>query len=437
MRGSMEVIDPARRQVSARQRAWLERESQQWQSEGTIDAAARAAILSRYTAESDERRGLIAVVLLAVGMCSVGLLLLIGYNWDVIPRTAKLAIVIGAVAAAFGGSALAYAREKRGVAETLAFFGTLLLGNAIWLVSQVLHIQGRYPDAFLWWALGTLACATLVRSQWIGSLAGLLLFAWIATEGELSGGPDAEFFVLWPVAIAAAYSLRSSLMVRILAPQAAFAAFFSLMDESHSAFWQGGIMLIGAALYSVGRWHRSDERMGAAWQGSGLLVLLLMSIPLMFVEIHMSIAARGADPAAVAVALCAAVVAGSAAWRAARTAADTGVLITTAAVTVWTLASWSGWFGTAAGFAMAGTVLFSILALVMAVALIRTALLSSSVTDLGAGLSFGIVFLIVRWTSVIQNMLWSGLLMVAAGAGLLLVARLWRSRQRVEAGRVS
>lgn len=433
----MQVIDPPRRQVSTRQRAWLERETADWQADGTIDAASRAAILSRYTAESDERRGLIAVVLLAVGMCSVGLLLLIGYNWDVIPRAAKLGIVIGALAAAFAGSAFAYAREKRGAAETLAFLGTLLLGNAIWLVAQVLHIEGRYPDAFLWWALGALACATLVRSQWVGSFAGLLLFAWIATEGEMSGGPNAEFFVLWPVAIAAAYSLRSPLMIRILAPLAAFAMFMSLMDNSNSAFWQGGIMLAGAALYSVGRWHGAESRMRYAWQTSGLFVLLLMSIPLMVTEIHKSLTPRNADPAAVAIAVVAALVASSFASRASRTPADTGVLVTTAAVTAWTFASWSGWFGSAAGFAMAGTVLFSILALVMAVALIRTALLSSRVTDLGAGLLFGIVFLIVRWTSVIENMLWSGLLMVAAGAGLLLVARLWRGRQRLATGRVS
>ena len=166
----MQVIDSPPRQVSARQLAWLDKESRQWQADGTIDDAARAAILARYTAESAERRGMVAIVLLAVGMVSVGLLLLIGYNWDQIPRLAKLTIVIGAVAAAFGASALAYAREKRGVAETLAFFGTLLLGNAIWLVAQVLHIEGRYPDAFLWWGLGALACAD-ARAVGVGRCA--------------------------------------------------------------------------------------------------------------------------------------------------------------------------------------------------------------------------------------------------------------------------
>ena len=70
---------------------------------------------------------------------------------------------------------------------------------------------------------------------------------------------------------------------------------------------------------------------------------------------------------------------------------------------------------TTAGFAMSGTVLFSILTLIMAVALIRTALVSNRVTDLGAGIVFALLFLIVRWTSVIENLLWSGLLLVGRG----------------------
>lgn len=431
----MQVIDSPPRQVSARQRAWLDQESRQWQADGTIDDVARAAILARYTAESAERRGMVAIVLLAVGMVSVGLLLLIGYNWDQIPRLAKLTIVVGAVAAVFGASALAYAREKRGVAETLAFFGTLLLGNAIWLVAQVLHIEGRYPNAFLWWGLGALACATLVRSEWVGALAGAVLVAWVGGEGELSGGPGLEFVILWPLAIAVAYSLRSSLMIRIVAPLAALAMFLSRMDHSHSAFWLGGIALIGAALYGIGRWHEAESRMQRAWQGSGLLVLLIISIPLMITAIHKDLASRNAGLSTVSIALAAALVAGAAAWRRPRTPADNALLATTAGTAAWAVASWSGWFGTTAGFAMSGTVLFSILTLILAVASIRTALVSNRVTDLAVGILFALVFLIVRWTSVIENLLWSGLLLVAAGAGLLVVARLWRRRPKAGRGR--
>lgn len=433
----MPVIDSPRRQVSSKRLAWLESESQQWQDAGAIDPAARRAILERYTAESSERRGMLALILVAVGMCSVGLLLLVGYNWDQIPRAAKLAIVIGAVVAAFGASAIAYAKGRLTVAEVLAFAGTLLFGNAIWLVAQVLHIQGRYPDAFLWWGLGVLACAWLVRSKWVGVEAAALLLLWVAFEGDFSGHPSFAFLAFWPLAIAVAYSLRSSLMIRIAGPAAALWVFFGGSDASHSAFWLGGIALVACAFYSAGRWHQPGSPMRYAWEGSGLLILLLAIMPLMATEMHTMLEPRHADALRVAIAAGAVLAIAWAARRPSRTPADNGVLVVAGATAAWTMTSWWGVLGSTHGFAMSATVLFSILALVMAVSLIRTALVTSREWDLGAGVMFAVVFLIVRWVSVIENLLWSGLLLLAAGAGLLIVARLWRGRARVAAGRVS
>lgn len=435
----MDVIDSPRRQISSRQLAWLDRESQHWQDAGAIDPAARGLILDRYTAESDERRGMIALILVAVGMCSVGLLLLIGYNWDQIPRAAKLALVIGAVAAAFGASAIAYAKARLMAAETLAFFGTLLFGNAIWLVAQVLHIQGRYPDAFVWWGLGALASAWLVRSKWIGVEAAVLVLVWVALEGEFSARPAFAFLLVWPLAIAVAYSLGSSLMIRVAAPVAALWVFLGGVDGSHSALWLGGLALTGCALYGAGRWHKADSPMRHAWEASGLIVLLLVFIPLMITSIHKDMVRGNAEPVAIAIAGIAALAAWAASVRPARAASDNAVLAVSAATAVWAIASWLGVFGSGALFAMSATVLFSLLALVMCVSLIRTALGTGRIADLAAGVLFALVFLIVRWTSVIENLLWSGLLLFSAGAGLLVLARLWRTRARAAgaAGRVS
>lgn len=433
----MQVLDSPRRHVSSRQLAWLEQESRQWQDTSLIDSAVRTAILDRYTAASDERRGMVALILVAVGMCSVGLLLLIGYNWDQIPRAARLTIVIGAVAAAFAASAVAYARERLTVAETLAFFGALLFGNAIWLVAQVLHIEGHYPDAFLWWGIGVLACAWLVRSQWVGTLGAALVLVWVAAEGDFTAGPSLAFVVLWPLAIGVAYSIRSSLMIRVAAPAAAFWMFFGGTDHSHSALWLGGIALAGCALYGTGRWHDPDSRMRRAWETSGLIVLMLVLIPLMISQFHKDIAPGGATWLLATIALVAGLAAGAAAVRPSRTPADDGVLATSAVVTVWTLVSWSGLFGSTPGFALSATVLFSVLTLGLALSLIRTALRTSRETDLAAGVVFAVIFLVVRWTSVIENLLWSGLLLLAAGVGLLVIARMWRGRTRTAVGRVS
>jgi hypothetical protein len=80
--------------------------------------------------------------------------------------------------------------------------------------------------------------------------------------------------------------------------------------------------------------------------------------------------------------------------------------------------------------ATAGAILFSLAALAVCVGFVRVALVSGSAVHLSVGVLFAILFLIVRWVSVVGNLLWSGVLLLAAGGGLLLLARLWRGRGR-------
>jgi hypothetical protein len=97
---------------------------------------------------------------------------------------------------------------------------------------------------------------------------------------------------------------------------------------------------------------------------------------------------------------------------------------------MWALVVWFGVFDDRVTGARIATVAFSVLALVMSISLIRTALTSSEVLHLTFGVGFALLFLIVRWVSVIENPLWSGLLLLTSGGGLLLVARLWRHRRQ-------
>ena len=98
-----------------------------------------------------------------------------------------------------------------------------------------------------------------------------------------------------------------------------------------------------------------------------------------------------------------------------------------------------GWFGcVAAGLvggpttARLGTILFSVLSLVLAVGLIRAALRLDSTASLILGVGFALAFLIVRWVSLIDSMLWSGLMLLMASAGFFVVARLWRGRRQLQ-----
>ena len=159
---------PPLRKLSRTTFEWLDAESRRWVADGALDEPARARILSQYETHTSPHRGTMALTLIAVLMCGIGVLLVIGYNWDRISAAVKVAMIMTSVAAAFGGAALAYARRHRTLGEVLAFAGTLLFGNGIWLIAQVLHIQGHFPDAFLWFSIGALSAAVLVESAAIG-----------------------------------------------------------------------------------------------------------------------------------------------------------------------------------------------------------------------------------------------------------------------------
>jgi uncharacterized membrane protein len=408
---------------------WLQRESSRWVSDGIVDDVSRARILSGYDTEPARHRGTMALASIAVLMCGIGVLLVIGYNWDRILPAVKVAIILTAVAAAFGGAAAAYARNRRMLGEVLAFSGTLLFGNGIWLIAQALHIQGHFPDAFLWFSAGAFATAFLVESTAIGIGAALLAGIWLGAEGSFYAHPIYPFLVLWPVAVWIAYRLRSTVIVRMLGIVAALWVLIATVNESHMVAWPGPVALIACALYAAGRWHDDESEMGDAWRTSGLAVLLPVMIPLMVGGMHREIRAE-APISTIIITVVAAAAAFSALGRPVRIPADWAVLLTAGAAAAWTGIVWSGLFTRGWWLTTGSTVLFSALALLLCVTLIRSAFRSNRTGELAFGVLFGLGFLLVRWTSVIENLLWSGLLLLVTGGGLLFVANLWLHRDR-------
>lgn len=427
----MTDADPeAPAEISRARRAWLDTQSALWRDRGLIDESTRAAILGRYTTESSEHRSLMALVLLAVLMCGIGLLLLIGYNWARIPAGVRVAMICAAVAAAFAGAAIAYGRGRTVAGDVIAFAGTFVFGNGIWLIADVLHIRGHFPDAFFWFAAGALAVALLLRSWLIGIGAAVLFGLWIFAEGVTSPRAAFVFLPIWLVLAAHAYRVSSPVMLRLVAILAPAWVFAATQEASDGPVWLGATTLAAAAVYAAGMWRRTPDRWNAAWQDSGLFVLLIMLAPLMQKDVHDHINADSASAASIAIAAAAGAAALSGVLAKTRDVKSVAVMCAAVITAAWTVmvgsgASAHGWLTS-----VLSTLLFSGAALGLAVALIRAALHSSRTADLIFGILFGLVFLFVRWMSVVENLLWSGLLLLAAGAGLFLVATLWRRRDR-------
>jgi uncharacterized membrane protein len=428
---------PPLRKLPRRTFDWLEAESRRWVEDATLDETSRARILSQYDPESLPHRGTMALTLIAVLMCGIGVLLVIGYNWERLPAVIKVAMIMASVAMAFGGAAACYARKRQTLGEVLACAGTLLFGNGIWLIAQVLHIQGHFPDAFLWFSIGALAAAFLVESVAIGVGAAILAGVWILSDASFYPRVIYPFLVLWPCAVGVAYRLRSSVMVRILGLEASLWVAIAAVNERHMDAWPAAVVLTGCALYAIGRWHDEHHELKDAWRMSGLGTVLLMMMPLMARGFYSDMQS-GAGLAALVIAGVAGALALSAVARPIAIPADWAVSITAGATALWAAVMSSGLIGAGWLLRTESAIVYSALSLLLCVTLIRSAFRSDRTSDLVFGVLFGLAFLIVRWTSVIENLLWSGLLLLVTGCGLLFIAWQWLRRDRpMLAGRMS
>lgn len=156
----------------------------QWRAEGLVDEALAQRILARYPAGAERNWGRIVFSAIGAVLVGLGVILFFAYNWQELPKAAKLALAIGALVAAHG-SAMALARRANasvGLVEGLHVLGTMLFGAGIWLVAQIYHIDEHYPNAFLVWSLGALALAWAMPSVVQALLALFLVTFWAGVE---------------------------------------------------------------------------------------------------------------------------------------------------------------------------------------------------------------------------------------------------------------
>ena len=425
--------------LSRARSAWLEGQTAEWVRRGLVDADTRDRILASYEVQSAERRSLLALMLLGALMFGIGVLLLIGYNWARLPSSGKIVLIMGSVALAFGASAVTFARRHRIAGETLAFIGVLLFGNAIWLIAQVLHIQGNFSDAFMWWGIGALTCAWLVRSRVIGFGAGLLVLVWVLAAGQTFDRPLLSFVAIWVAAMVVVYELESPLMLAPAALSAIVWVCFVPERIQPVSVSVGAAALMSCAFYAIGAWHRESSRLGRAWQVTGLAALVVMFVPLLVTEFHKSGNHRAVTWISLVVILPALLFASSLGLRwpkrghpaagARSSLADMAILVTGVLLSVW-LGLLAAGTGADARWVYAATLAFSLLALGLSVSFIHKALRSDSAIDLTFGVLFALAFLLVRWASLVDSMLWSGVMLLVASAGFFGIARLWGGRKR-------
>lgn len=425
------ALDP--QTIRARHWRWLTTEAEAWVRDGLIDDAQRERIVGRYQSDASaaEHRGLTALKALAALAAAIAVLLLIGYNWSEIPRAGKVAMIFGAVAATFAASAIAYARGKDNTGELLAFTGTLFYGNAIWLLAQVFHISGHYPDGALWWAIGALIAAHMLKARTIGLQAIVVVGVWVLMEMSFMAGMNYMFLPVGAAAFWFAYRVRSTWVLGLSALVTVVWAISNAASGLRAEDLTIGLgVLIGCGFYAMSRLHEERTSFQRLWEILSVFVMAVFLVPLMVHALHSGspdLPAASRIPM-IAMTLSPIALMAFAAIRAERRPLDLAVYLAAAltlAWMVWVVAAPSGaWTPTmrwAAVIGFSGAMLFT------GVTLMRAGMRQSRGWLFTSGVIYVLLFLLVRWLDLLGSMVWSALFLFGVAALLFWVARLWRS----------
>lgn len=270
---------------------WIKGEIIQWQGEGLISADQSSVLQSRYPGELGNRSwGVIIFSCLGAVIVGLGVILLLAYNWDQIPKFAKLSIILGGIAAAHATGGALFLRSLRfqALGEGIMLLGTMLFGAGIWLVAQIYHIDEHYPTAFLIWSLGALLMALVIPSIPQAILAAVLLTVWcgaerMAFDAPMWVAPACLFLILGPLA----YLRRSRLLLAVVIP-AFFLSYGFLLPTGGDFSWAlfCSLLSLAAALIAWSRWVRTAGVFPEAGPVLGfygwaiyLIMLYLMSFP--------------------------------------------------------------------------------------------------------------------------------------------------------------
>jgi uncharacterized membrane protein len=128
-------------------------------------------------------------VLIGLGYLFIGIaiIILIGANWDDIPRAVRMGGVISLTMLIQGLGVLKYFKGNGATAVFL--LGNMFYGASIILIAQIYHLGEHMPDGVFWWAIGCLPVGVLLKSSWLTLQSLLLALLWFYMEIDMGFYP--------------------------------------------------------------------------------------------------------------------------------------------------------------------------------------------------------------------------------------------------------
>lgn len=290
----------SRQKIQGSQLSWLMAALTEWQTAGLIQSDQADRILARYESENDlaqNKRSLLTLTLQAMAALLFGLsvLLVIGFNWEAMPRETKLAIILVAVACTHGvGLFLKVTGRAPRLAESVVLLGCFMYGAGIWLIAQAFHLDAHYPDGVWWWAVGVLPFALCLDTLLCHILFVVLMAIWAGQEiivfkhlliSLLFGPwqwPNGAYSLLLMVIPGLIWGYRKGSPTTV-GLYVALLTWWAILQpvawgvESHGVFWIGSI---GAILLIISEAHDRGDAMAIPYRLCGVLLSAGSLIPL-------------------------------------------------------------------------------------------------------------------------------------------------------------
>jgi uncharacterized membrane protein len=240
----------------------LNKAVEDWQQRGLIDAGTATTLKSDIATSNKERSLGSIVILLAIICFGFAAITFVASNWEHMGRLQKVVLIFATMWAAWGGAAIADAKNHNWIAQTLVLLACSLFGAGIMLNSQIYHIQGAPEDATWMWAVGAIVGAVLTRSIPALALATILFTVaeMIAIDPFGRGAQASYFFIAWwGLCAAASWWMKSRFAGHVVTIAiciwASAIALQGLAFDSHIQFmfvYSAGYILLVAALVSLG-----------------------------------------------------------------------------------------------------------------------------------------------------------------------------------------
>ncbi len=161
----------------------LAKEVTSWVAKDIITEAQAHAICQEYDIDykAHKQNNFLLNLLTTLGFIFIGiaLIVLIGHNWDDIPRGIRLSSLL---AITLITHIFAWQKYQHTGNTSLFLLGNLFYGAAIILIAQIYHLGEHMPDGVFWWALGTLPFAIITANSWLMLFTLALAIIWYILE---------------------------------------------------------------------------------------------------------------------------------------------------------------------------------------------------------------------------------------------------------------